>query len=66
MTDYRIEFAIQRREPGDDDFTEIGFGGAGGGSIDGAAYAVETILQRRDWETANGMPDPGTVDRSDL
>jgi hypothetical protein len=66
MTDYRIEFAIQRRSPGDDDFTEIGFGSSGSaGSVDDAAYAVESLVQHRQWETAPGMPDPDSVDRED-
>jgi hypothetical protein len=28
-TEYRIEFTIQRREDGDDDFEDIGFGSSG-------------------------------------
>jgi hypothetical protein len=66
MPDYRIEFTIQRREPGDEDFTEIGFGSSGGSdSVDGAAYAVESIVQNRLWETTPGMPDPDSVDKED-
>lgn len=63
-TEYRIEFSVQRRLPGDDDFTEIGFGSSGGcGTVDAAAYAVESIVQNRIWETSSGMPDPEAVDR---
>jgi hypothetical protein len=66
MTDYRIEYTIQRRQPGDDDFTEIGFGQSGSWEeIDAAIYAVSTDLETRQWETSDGMPDPGSVDRKD-
>jgi hypothetical protein len=63
--EYRIEFSIQRRQPGqdDDDFTEIGFGSSGAwASVDQCAHMVETAVQRREWETTEGMPDPDTLD----
>lgn len=67
MTDYRIEFTISRRLDGEDDFIEIGFGSSGAsGEVDGAAYAVETLVQRREWETTDGQPDPETVDKEDI
>lgn len=61
-TAYRIDFSIQRREENDEDYTEIGFGGSTGQwSIDAALYAVESIIQRREWESSEGMPDPEEV-----
>jgi len=64
---YRVEFQVQRRLPGDEDFTEIGFGSSGGcGSIDGAAFAAECLIERREWETTDGMPDPALVDSADV
>lgn len=59
MTDYRIEFTVHRREDGEEDFTEIGFGSSGAWSdVDAATYEAQTILQRREWETDADMPDP--------
>jgi hypothetical protein len=64
---YRILFTIHRRRPCDEDFVEIGFGSScGESSVDGAGYMVETMIQRREWETTDGMPDSDTVDRGDL
>jgi hypothetical protein len=66
VSDYRIEFTIQRRSPGEDDFTEVGFGSSGGmGSVNAAAYEVESLVQNRLWETEPGQPDPGSVDREE-
>jgi hypothetical protein len=59
MADYRIEFTVHRREDGEEDFTEIGFGSSGAcGDVDAAAYEAQTILQRREWETDANMPAP--------
>jgi len=59
MTDYRIEFTIQRRGEGDADFTEIGFGSSGSwSSLAGALYEVESIVDNQAWETQPGMPEP--------
>lgn len=57
MAEYQIDFTIQR------DGVEIGFGGANGGTIDFAAATIATLLQRREWETEPGQPDPSEVDR---
>ena len=66
MTDYRIEFTIQRRRDGQDDFTDVGFGSSGSwGSIAGASHMTETLLSRREWETEPGMPEPEDVDAED-
>jgi hypothetical protein len=62
--EFRIEFTITRRQRGqdEDDFTEIGFGSSGAwSSLDQCAHMVETAVQRREWETTDGMPDPEDV-----
>ena len=57
--EYRIEYQIQRMQPGEDDFTEIGFGSSGGWeSLNAALYAVESDVVNRNWETEPGQPDP--------
>lgn len=61
-TEYRIEYQIQRRQPGEDDFTEIGFGSSGAWtSPDQAAYVLSSAVQNRGWETEPGQPDPDTI-----
>jgi hypothetical protein len=53
MTDYK---------PGDEDFTEIGFGSSGAwASPEFAAEMLAADLQRGTWETSDGMPDPDSV-----
>jgi hypothetical protein len=53
MNEYRIEFSIQRRTDGDDDFTEIGFGSSGAwGDVDAALHDLDSIVQNREWESA--------------
>lgn len=62
MPEYRIEFSIQRGD-GDGDFAEIGFGSSGAwDAIDDALYALQSVVQNRQWETQAGMPDPRSVD----
>ena len=59
MAEYRIEFSIQRRTEGEDDFTEIGFGSSGTwGDPDMCAHMIESGVTHREWETSPGMPDP--------
>ena len=61
-TEYRIDFTIMRRQDGDEDFTEIGFGSSGAwANIDAASYAMESDIQNRIWETSEGMPDPDSL-----
>jgi len=61
-TEYRIEFAIQRRLDGEEDFTEIGFGSSGAHSdLDAAVYAIESDVSNGQWETEAGQPDPDDV-----
>jgi hypothetical protein len=62
--EYRIEFTVQRRRDGEEDFSDIGFGSSGTwSSVDHCAYMIETDVQHRQWETEPGMPDPDGVDR---
>lgn len=58
MAEYDIQFTILR------DDQEIGFGACLGSTIDEALYAVSTVIQRREWETTPGMPDPALTERS--
>lgn len=51
-TDIRITFSIQRQRPQDDDFVEVGFGSSGcWDDVDSALHDLESIIQRREWET---------------
>ncbi len=59
---FRIEASIQRSDDGGETFTEIGFCAGDSSVFDDAAYEVGTYLQRREWETEPGMPDPSAVD----
>jgi len=62
MTEYRIEYQIQRQRDGEDDFTEIGFGSSGAwGSPEQASYMADCAIQRGEWETEPGMPSPADV-----
>jgi hypothetical protein len=63
MSEYRITYTIERRQPGDEDFAEIGFGSSNvAKTIDGALFQVQSDVQNREWETADGMPEPADVD----
>ena len=62
--EYRLNYVIERRQPGEDDFAEIGFGSSGvWNDVDAALYSAESDIQNRQWETTDGMPDPDEVDR---
>jgi len=61
-TEYRVEYQITRRLPGEDDFTEIGFGSSGAwSSIDMCVHIVGSAVQNGEWETEPGMPLPKEV-----
>ena len=67
MTEFRIEYTIQRMDEGDEDFVDIGFGSSGGWStINAASYAVESDIQNRSWETEPHMPDPEDAEGDDV
>lgn len=62
MTEYRIEFSIQRQRDGEDDFTEIGFGSSGSwGDPAMCAHMIESAVTHQEWETSPGMPDPESI-----
>jgi len=63
LSEYRIEFVIQRQRPGkDDDFTEIGFGSSGSWSdLRAAVYAISSVIDNYEWETERGQPDPEDI-----
>lgn len=63
-TEYEITYSLRRKGPGEDDFTEVGFGSSGG--WDSPAYAAHILSSDIDkylWETSPGMPDPGDIKR---
>lgn len=62
MSDYRIEYTIHRRQPSEDDFTDIGFGSSGAWSdVDQAVHMLASDVRNRQWETSEGMPDPSDI-----
>lgn len=66
MSEFRIEYSIQRAKSEDDDFQEVGFGTSGSwDDIDSALHAIESNIQRREWETTGSMPDPESVEGDD-
>lgn len=61
-TDYEIVYTLRRRLPGEEDFTEVGFGASGMWSTpDECAHMVLSAVQNYDWETEAGMPDPDEI-----
>lgn len=63
MAEFRIEYSIQRAKSEDDDFQEVGFGSSGSwDDIDSALYAIDSSIQRREWEITGNMPDPDSVE----
>ncbi len=62
VAEYRITFTIERQQPGDDDFTEIGFGSSGAwDSVEQAAHMVSSDIQNWQWETEGDMPSPESI-----
>lgn len=65
MTQYRIDYSITRCQPGEDDFTEIGFGSSGAWSdLNQCAHILSSEVDHGGWETSTGMPDPADVIRA--
>lgn len=61
--EFRIEYVVQRRLPGDEDFDDVGFGSSGAwASVDEAVRMVASDVQNRTWEAEPGMPNPDTVE----
>ena len=62
MTEYRIDYTLQRRREGEDDFADIGFGSSGAQPDPGqAAHMVESDVANEQWETEGDMPDPKEI-----
>lgn len=60
--EYRIEFTLQRRLPGEDDFSDIGFGSSGAcDSPETCAHMISSDIDNDIWETEPGMPDPSSI-----
>ncbi|WGW12729.1 hypothetical protein LWF01_02860 [Saxibacter everestensis] len=51
-TEYRIDFSILSREPGEEDFTEIGFGSTAAESSIGqaAGHMAHGAIQNQEWD----------------
>jgi hypothetical protein len=65
MTEYRIEYAIQRCDSFGEEFVEIGFGSSGSCSdLDGCTFSIESQVNNGIWETEKGQPDPADVMRA--
>jgi len=65
MSEFRIEYTIQRSEDGAE-FAEIGFGASGTwDTLAAASCAVESDIQNHQWETSGDMPDPSDVEVGD-
>lgn len=61
--EYRVEFQITRRQDGEDDFTEVGFGSSGAWDhVDQAAHMAVSAVQNREWDTETGQPAPREID----
>ncbi len=61
-TDYEIVYTLRRRLPGDEDFSEIGFGTSGMWSTPGeCAHMLSSDVQNYAWEVEAGMPDPDGI-----
>lgn len=59
-TQYRIEYTITRRQPGEDDFTEFGFGSSGGWpDLRSCAYEVTSEIENELWTEAVNQQVPG-------
>lgn len=60
--EYRIEFTLQRCLPGEDDFSDIGFGSSGAwDSPATCAHMISSDIDNDIWETEPGMPDPSSI-----
>lgn len=51
MTDYRIDFSIMKREAGEEDFTELGFGStASSSTIQEAGFDAYAAIRNDEWD----------------
>lgn len=66
MTEYRIEFAIQRKRDEDEDFVEVGFGSSGTwDDIDSAEHAMGSLISCREWENYPTQPKAEDLEATD-
>ena len=66
LTEYRIEYTLQRKRPQDEDFIDIGFGSSGGSETPKAAcHNIVSDVDNENWETEGDMPDPRDI-KSDI
>jgi hypothetical protein len=59
VSEFEIVYTIRRN------YQDIGFGVGMGGSVDSAAFDMESQIQNRVWETSAGMPDPREADNAE-
>lgn len=60
--EYEVTYSLRRRLPGEDDYTEIGFGVSGEWSNPAmAGHMVLSALQNYEWETEKSHPDPDEI-----
>lgn len=63
MTEYRINYTIERTTDGED-YEEIGFGSSGAwGDLRQCSHMIATDIETCGWETEVGHPDPESVMR---
>ena len=63
-TEYEIVYTIRRRMPGEEDFTDIGFGISGAWSDPAqCGHILLCDVQNYGWEAEGGMPDPDEIKR---
>ena len=61
-TEYEILYQLGRRLPGENDFTEIGFGASSAWTTPGqCAHILMSDVQNYGWETEADMPDPDEI-----
>lgn len=61
-TDYEVIYTLRRRLPGEEDFSDIGFGTSGmWSSPDECAHMVTSDIQNNAWETEGDMPSPEQI-----
>ena len=65
MTDYEIVYTLRRRQPGEEDFSDIGFGTSGiWDTPDECGHMVLSDIQNCGWETEGDMPTPDEIARA--
>lgn len=61
-TEYDIIWTIRRRQPGEEDFSDIGFGASSAWETpEQCGHTVLSDIQNYMWETEGDMPDPHEI-----